>query len=310
MILVTGATGFLGQRVYAALDPARGRTRALVRDVEKHRSLFPGASKPIATDLLRLRRGDLVSEQVTHVVHLASAVWPVDRGALDRYAAVNEEGTRCLLGALSSSRLRGIVLASTLAVHGTLRGIVDEETRILPGGPYARSKHSQESLVAEFGKRHGIPVAILRFSSIYGAAQFDGTVLPRFVERALSRQPLVLDGARGRVQDFLYVEDAAQATLDALRLEADGIFCIASGTSTTMRSLGEAVIHATGSATRISDKETDPQAPHFRVDTAKAARELRWSPRYDLESGLRAMLEARGRSAPTPPSSPDHADDT
>ena len=136
----------------------------------------------IEADLTRLKRGDLATERITGLVHMASEVWPVNRGD-GAFEKANIEGTWAILEALDPSRVERLVLASTLAVHGELRGIVGEATKVAPTNAYARSKLEQERIFQDFAARRGVPLAILRFPSIYGPGQWGGTVLPTFSTR-------------------------------------------------------------------------------------------------------------------------------
>lgn len=300
MILVTGSTGFLGRHVFAALLRGSWPVRPLVRDRERYRALFPRGPGPIEADLTALKRGDLATERITGVVHLASEVWPVERADAAAFARVNVEGSRALLEALDARRLERLVLASSLSVLGALRGTLDESARPDPKNPYAASKLEQERVFGSFAERHGVPLAILRFPSIYGPGQPRGTVLPTFLEQALARRALRVENPKQRRQAFLFVEDAVAAVLAALGSDASGTYLVSPAETTSMAELATAVAGAVREARghevaiRLGEERDPPQV--FAVDASKAEGELGWRPRYDLGAGLRATIA--GGNAP------------
>src|SRR5206468_6039704 len=106
----------------------------------------------------------------------------------------------------------------------------------------------------------GVRAGIFRLVAPYGPRQTRNTVLRRFLDLALSDQPLRYYGTGERTQDFLHVDDAAGAIALAARHRAAGTFLLASGTAIRMRDLAKLVIEATGSrstveAAGVSDPE-------------------------------------------------------
>jgi len=91
MILVTGATGFIGQRVVARLVAAGQEVRCLVRPAYKERTLPPGVSvHMVAGDLADPPALRVAMQRVDTIVHLAS-IW-TERGS-QTFELVNHQGT-------------------------------------------------------------------------------------------------------------------------------------------------------------------------------------------------------------------------
>lgn len=292
MILLTGATGFLGRRVLRTMTGQNWIVRPLVRDEKKYRASFPGGPGPLVGDFCNFKKGDLAEERFGEFVHLASEVWPVNRTDATHFRRVNVDGSRSVLAALDPKVINVVVLASTVSVYGNMRGPIHEQCAPRPNNAYAESKREQELIFLEFGARHNIPVVILRFSSIYGPGQFPGTVLPLFLDLARSGRTLTITGSPARLQNFIYVGDAARAVANSMDKTAGGIFNIAGQKETTLRALAAAVLQTTGARARAIErpKPGEPPAESFHIETLKAARELDWTPRYDLESGLDQTL--------------------
>ena len=98
-VAITGATGFIGQRVCGLLHQRGWRVRALLRSPARAQALRACVDEPVLgglDDTAALTR--LVSDAVA-VVHCAGAVRGADQQAFDR---VNVDGLRNLLGALGA----------------------------------------------------------------------------------------------------------------------------------------------------------------------------------------------------------------
>lgn len=172
-ILVTGANGFLGQRVVAALL-ARGHVvRALVRPATAVGEIgWPYSVEIVRGDLRSAR--DLVPafEGVDVLMHLAAAV----TGGEDAMFASTVSGTERLLGAMASSACRRIVLASSFAVYdwSAIRGTLDESSPVETGADlyrrdgYTIAKAWQERVTRRFAAEHGWDLTVLRPGFIWG----------------------------------------------------------------------------------------------------------------------------------------------
>jgi 2-alkyl-3-oxoalkanoate reductase len=173
-VLVTGASGFIGRHVVAALLERGHEVRAVVRQDPK------GVFEP-RTGLVDVARADLgagesalepLFEGVTCLVHLASALRGTD--AEQRTSTV--EGTRRLLEAMSRTATRRIVLASSFAVYdwSAIDGVVNERSPLLDRGraglrgPYPAAKVEQEQLTRRMSTERGWDLTVLRPGFVWG----------------------------------------------------------------------------------------------------------------------------------------------
>jgi UDP-N-acetyl-alpha-D-quinovosamine dehydrogenase len=164
-VLVTGAGGFLGSHVCAALVERRVAVRALVRRPDA--PLAPGAF-PVMGDLedsASLRRA---VAGVAGVIHLAAHVHgsSADPEAIGR---VNVDATVALLEAAAAAGVRDFLFASSVkAVGESNEAPWTEAATPAPADPYGRSKLEAEGLVREAAARHGLHAPILRLPLVYG----------------------------------------------------------------------------------------------------------------------------------------------
>jgi len=159
MILVTGATGFVGGHVVAALRRAGQQVRCLVRDLRT-------AAKPELAGC-ELAEGDMTEPRslasavdgAECVVHLVA----IRQGKHEQFERIMSRGTRDLVVAAQEAGVRRFVLMSALGVAERTKDLV----------PYYRAKWEMEEAV----EGSSIPFVIFRPSFVFGA---DGGILPTF----------------------------------------------------------------------------------------------------------------------------------
>jgi uncharacterized protein YbjT (DUF2867 family) len=188
MILVTGASGFVGHHVTQNLAASGVRVRAMVRTAK-------GASALDGVDC-ELVRGDVTdpaslraaARGMRTIVHLVAIV----EGAPATFERVMAAGTGNLVEAARESGVRRIVLMSALGTG--------------PGAtvPYFRAKWAAEQAVAACG----VDYVVLRPSFVFGS---DGGALPRFlrIARLAPVTPVIGPGTQ-RVQP-IWIDDVARA---------------------------------------------------------------------------------------------------
>ena len=297
VIVVTGAGGLLGSRVVPLLR--RSAPRAHLIAVVRGERVAPGFGtgvEMIGGDLRLAKTWRRLPAAVTHVIHLAARI-PWDPRHAQR-ASVVTDNLAPIAHLLAASRawpdLRQVVLGSSVSVYGPSRDRLAESSPTRPTTVYGAAKLAGEHLVGVLRQR-GVAVASLRFSSLYGAGQFQGTVLPLLAARARAGLTLELFNA-GRVQDFLHVDDAAHATWLACRHRARGVFNIGAGRSVSMLALARAILRHfnTRGMSRIVEVDTDSaHDPGTRLNIGRARRELLFRPRVGLDAGLRRLARER-----------------
>lgn len=195
-LFLTGASGFVGQRLLQKLDPrAFDRVTCLARNELVLPQSLSSASN------VEVVRGDLADpaplqaamDGDTVVLHLAALT---GKAAPEAYQKVNTEGTRVLVNAAKAAGARGFVYVSTIAV-------AFDDTR---GYHYAHSKQAAEQIVSD----SGLAFTIVRPTIVLGAGSPVGEKLTGLA----SRSPLLVPGpGRARIQP-IDADDLATGLLE------------------------------------------------------------------------------------------------
>jgi len=170
-VLVTGATGFIGRRLVAALRERGARLRILVR---------PGSTIPTDWSDVEIVDGDLAAnvslmracggiDTVVHAAGFAHADAADTPDFAARHWAVNAEGTFRLLDAAVAAGVGRFVFLSTVkAVGDPGSRCVNENWDAPPETPYGRAKRAAEERVLAMGRERGMHAVNLRLALVYG----------------------------------------------------------------------------------------------------------------------------------------------
>lgn len=199
MILVTGATGYVGRRLIRILAEAYGASSILCLAYNQADNNLERTGRSILDELgIRYIPVDLVSGQGLEnvprspnmVLHMASNT---DTGAGDH--TINDVGTRNLLEAIQPlSADAHFIFTSTIAVSDHRKDVsrpVDEETPLLrPFNDYGRRKLAAEEYLRERARVDGFRSTIVRLCAVYGRGTREGGLFDQ-ISRMVSRDSVI-----------------------------------------------------------------------------------------------------------------------
>lgn len=283
LALVTGAGGFIGGHVAAALEQSGWRVAALGR----RPFAAPWAEGDLHRDRLRALAADLGRPELA--VHCAGT------GSV-RAAEDDQDGARrrtvggleqLLAGLAESAPAARLVLLSSAAVYG--EGEAPKDERSTPPNPIsAYGRHKLEAETAALSS--GLDVAVVRFFSIYGPGLRKQLFFELYRRLAAGPETLPLGGTGQERRDFLYIDDAVRliGLLAALPAGArPRVVNGGSGRPTSVREAAEALARAMASPARVEfSGEVRAGDPKVLVADPARARALGFEPEVGLDEGL------------------------
>jgi len=220
--LVTGGAGFIGTNLVHRLL-AEGYEPVIFDD-------FSSGLESNVNDLdVRVLRGSLVNPEAVMgaaqgaeaIVHLGA------RGSVPRSIAhpvatheVNATGT---LNVLEAARAQGahVIMSSSSSVYGANPLLPKvERTWTQPLSPYAGSKLAGEGYMLGYQASYGMPTLVFRFFNVFGPWQRPdhdyAAVVPKWLWRLMTGQPIEVHGDGTQTRDFTYVDSVVDVLVDAL----------------------------------------------------------------------------------------------
>lgn len=247
LVLVTGATGFVGSSVARALARDGWRVRALVRPGSDRRNV---QNLPLETIEGRLEDDASLNAAVEGcqaVFHIAAdyRLWVQDPAPMMR---ANVEGTRALMRAALTHKVERIVYTSSVATLG-LRPDGQPSTEEQPSGledmigPYKRSKFLAEQEVIRMAREEKLPVVIVNPSTPIGPRDIKPTPTGRIIlEAAVGHMPAYVDTGL----NLVHVEDVAAGHLLAFDRGRIGERYILGGDDLTLGDILRRIASLTG----------------------------------------------------------------
>jgi UDP-glucose 4-epimerase len=199
-----------------------------------------------------------------------------------------------LLQSAVKYEVKKIIFASSGGtVYGDPKRIpVTESFPLNPQTPYAISKVAIERYLNYFYRVYGLDYLTIRYSNPYGERQNPyGTqgVIPIFLNIIKKGEGPVIYGDGNSVRDYIYINDAIDATLLLLKKDnPDKIFNVGSGNGTSLNELITIMSTITGqsiSPNYVPDNRGGLQK--IVLDVSKIKQSVGWTPKVSSHEGIR-----------------------
>src|SRR5437867_5136535 len=208
--------------------------------------------------------------------------------------SINVRGTINVLEAARKVGVPRVIYGSTTWVYSEVADAqVDEETLLKPPAHlYTATKIASEYYCQCYSELYKIAFTILRYGIPYGPRARDGAVVPIFVKKALSGQPLTIAGDGSQFRKFVYVEDLAEGNVLALkRVAINRTYNLEGHEPVSIRQVAETIRDLVGN---VTIQYTDVRPGDFsgkEISSARAKTELGWEPVVDFREGVRRYIE-------------------
>ena len=303
LILITGATGFVGRNLTTELVSKEMACCALVR---QNSNVLPSDVEQIVVpDLTQQTKFAGSLGGVDTIIHLAGLAHTFDvksQDAIDKFYDTNVKITEQLGEQAASSGVRRFIFLSSVHVNGTASDKPFSETDMpAPVSVYAKSKLAAENKLWEIASRSEMEVVVIRPPLIYGPGALGN--LQTLVKLVSHRVPMPLGLVNNKrtlcgidnLIDLIITCAESPAAANELFLAGD-----ASDVSTArlIELIGSALqkpaylapvppkllqfICASVGRSDLSEKLLG----NLQVDISKARDRLLWTPPYSVEEGL------------------------
>jgi len=313
--IVTGAAGFIGSHVSAALLGRGWRVvgvdsfDAFYERSMKERNIaaVACADRSSAFTLVEADIRDAPAMQELYererpalTVHIAAraGVRP-SIAAPALYSSVNVEGTTVLLEAARRSAPDApFLMASSSSVYGNndKTPFAEDDPVEAPISPYAATKRSCELIARTFHELYGMPIACIRFFTVFGPRQRPDLAIAKFMRLIRAGRPIPVFGDGSMSRDYTYIDDIVAGVLAAAeRIESHGYRIWNLGSDRPVRlddmiaSIGRVL-----EARPIIERLPVPPGDVLRTyaDLTRSRAELGYEPATEFEEGLRAQAHA------------------
>jgi farnesol dehydrogenase len=247
-IFVTGATGYIGQRLVEKLLEQGHHVNALVRKIPDDNAFRHPELTYVEGNLLN---GDSVAnamEGCSQAYHLAAFAKPWTKNNRD-YFEINVLGTINVLEAAVEKGIKKLVYCSSCAVLGRSNGSPLSEDHIRDihfFTEYESSKHLAECYVRSYSKR-GLISVIVSPSKVYGPGIWtESNAVSHLMQLYLEGEWHLLPGNGKSLGCFCYIDDVVEGHILAMKHGRDGEKYILGGENIQIREFFEQIKSLSG----------------------------------------------------------------
>ena len=289
-VLVTGSSGFIGLPAAEALAAEGCHVIGL--------DLAPPDAPNVSfetiigdfSDLALVERF-LAERRIDTVVHTGGISGPMlARDAPFTICRANVIGTMNFLEAARVTSLGRFVYCSSASAYGdTPPPPVSDDPPLRATDIYSASKGAADLMLRAYRVQHGLDAISLRISNGYGPRRRTRCVVRQMILDALDGVPTHLDWGQGYGRSYLYVADAVRAIVAAVKVEraAQWSYNITGAEFLLMEDIAAIVMRQIPGAAITLEPGIDVLGyRREQLDISAAARDLGWTPAFDLERGI------------------------
>ena len=293
-LLITGASGQLGQNICSLISPLFDNVYELSRHDSPSFDNFKLVKADLECNDLENKIDAIIQNQkVDMVLHMAASISSgYDNESWNSNIQTNIMGTHRLLDWAVKNRVRAFYFISTYIHLDSDEQPFSIYSKYLPRMPYAVAKLVNEVEIADICENNNISYAIFRLPSYYGSKPVKiWTVLPAMVKSALSEGSIKVYGKGSRMMNFVHTNDIARAIAKTFNKNATGIFHVASKLSISMLDLAKIITNYLPESKIEINNRPDPQdGKRFDIDISETIKQIDWEPEIEISKGVEDVI--------------------
>jgi farnesol dehydrogenase len=320
-VFVTGATGFVGQKLTMKLAQEGHTVHALYRDLSKTKALSHQNIKLFKGDILEKESLLAAMKECKAVFHTAAfiAVWVKDTSEIE---SVNLRGTENVLKAALELSVEKVVCTSTAGVFGSSGEKITDETQNYPLTFYNRYEETkaeiEQTVIPQFINK-GLNIVVVNPTRIYGPGPLsDANSLLKIIKFQLEGKVCMIPSDGKSIGNYTYIDDVVDGHILAMKNGRSGERYLLGGENIAYIDLIRLVDRVSGKRSRMimipvslmflfswisimSARITGRKPlitpgfvrkflPDWRVSSEKAKKELKYNP-VRLEVGIKQTVD-------------------
>ncbi len=240
-VLVTGASGFIGNHVVAYLLKSGVDVVATARELDKAKSLSwfrdldfiqYDLNDPTSKNLFKLfKEPDLMIHLAWEGLPNYKELFHIEKNLYQHYAFIKN---------MTQNGLKKLSVTGTCLEYGMQNGCLNEDIPTMPDTPYGVAKDTLRRFIVVLNKTYKFDYKWIRLFYLYGKGQSKNSILS-LLDRAIDNNEEVFNMSGGeQLRDYLQVEKAAEYLVNiSMQDRENGIFNCCSGKPTSIRKLAE-----------------------------------------------------------------------
>lgn len=284
MILLTGASGFLGTYLLSSLIEIYGQENIVAL-----------TSKPITKCKYILHNnynfdeGYIMKcgfENIETIVHAGAFIPKSSSEGNDIIKSNSNITSTAKLLTSNLPKIKNIVFLSTIDVYG-YDNPISEETNLSPATLYGHSKLYCEYMISAWAAQKNVCHQILRIGHVYGEGEEKyKKIIPITMQRLLSKIPLQIYGEGKEIRSFIYISDVINAIINSLALKKFvGIINLVGEEKISIHNLLEKLILISGMSPEINKIQNENVSRDLSFNNSKM-KEILGTPKVELMEGL------------------------
>ncbi len=297
-ILVTGASGFIGNYVLQYLKEGNGEIHAVASTLH-----FPDKNNEIHWHTCNLHQKQAVNELIfdlkpEKLIHLA---W------YTRYGKVYQstKNIRWLISSLNlaeefakSGGQRLITIGTCAEYFGSRDNYNTQKSIVQPSTLYGVTKNSLFNVLSQYFKNIDLSYAHARVFFAFGSGENVKRLIPSTIIKILNDEEVYLKN-KGKVRDYIYVKDVAKSLVKLLNSQVKGSVDIGTGEGISTHRLVEMISKMLNKSTvikYIDDRESLYEQDKIIADPTRLECELEYHPFYSIQSAIGEYIKQFGSS--------------
>lgn len=295
-VIITGATSFIGMELINKLLEKDYKVYAIVRSNSDKAGLLPKVDNLVIKKLDMQDYGSLSSIIDEQCDIFFSLAWNGTRGdTRHNYELQKSNYESSMLSVNESLKLgcKYIISAGSQAEYGNINGMINEDSICNPNTEYGKYKLKFYYDAYKLCKDKGIHFKEPRFFSLYGAGDYEGTMIISILRDMLADRECKLTKCI-QMWDFLYISDAINGLISLIENNCeDGIYNFGSGDTRELKEFILEMYEITKSKSKLSFgavpyPSTGMVSIYPSIDKLK--NETGWKPEISFQDGIKKII--------------------